>query len=312
MIKLKLQPIQEACGDCPFYKVTTKNKRVCAFKQLLTPAVAMAVMEDSEHYDPELWDVDCGGSYEKCSFLPLFYLVDEETQGEEEVDEDDEITTYNEGEDDDFDPYEKEEEEPAPPKPEVKDTPVQEDTDDDPKTTTRVSIQKVASPFKVNADVFVFPTNSMLEIDNWEMTQLSGGRIQRQCEIIAREHKIEMGNVYITTNGTSKDFKSQVAPKYIYHAVVSGPSRRVSERDAKLATQRALEIAERQGMETVVIYPFDYGVYDIHAIAIAQLSAVHAFITVNKLESVKKIFIIMEDEDSYQLFKEYYKRVFKK
>jgi O-acetyl-ADP-ribose deacetylase (regulator of RNase III) len=56
--------------------------------------------------------------------------------------------------------------------------------------------------------------------------------------------------------------------------------------------------------------PTDCGTHDIADIARVQLSAIKTFLTTEKDCEIKNVFIVMEDKESYDVFEEYYKRIF--
>ena len=285
MIKLKLQPLSEACDECPFYKLNTKNKHVCAFKQMATPVVAMSLMDTSDHYDTDLWNQDCKGNYSQCSFLPLFYdmssgSTSEEAEEEQEPTEDASVI------------YE-------------------EDVDDEPLPKTIIAVKRVDNPFLIKGDVFIYPTNTQLDIDSINLNRMSNFNLQRECNMIAEKTKIKMGEVYVTGNGGKPNQPSRVACKRIYHAVVAGPSKLVNDSDIQLSTMKALQMADGQGAKIVIIYPSDCGTYDIEQTAVSQLSTIRTFLNVNQETGIRYIFIVMEDEESEAVFSKYYKRIFR-
>jgi O-acetyl-ADP-ribose deacetylase (regulator of RNase III) len=56
--------------------------------------------------------------------------------------------------------------------------------------------------------------------------------------------------------------------------------------------------------------PSDCGTLDINDAARVQLSAVKTFLSTEKDCTIKNIFLVMEDEDSYNTYEEYYNRIF--
>ncbi len=187
-------------------------------------------------------------------------------------------------------------------------TPVQETKPEKPKEEkkgTRVSIHKIENPYLVKADVLVYPTNNMLNIDDVLLNRFSRGKVQAECDQIPKP--IKMGHVYITSNG---DESTQVKPKSIYHAVVSGESRLVNEEDIKTAVRKSLLLADQNNAANIVFIPCDCGTYDINDTARVQLAAIKTYLQSNKESKLKNIFIVMEDEESFNTFEEYYNRIF--
>jgi O-acetyl-ADP-ribose deacetylase (regulator of RNase III) len=171
--------------------------------------------------------------------------------------------------------------------------------------STRVSIHKVENPYLVKSDALVYPTNIGLTIDDPLLNRMSRGRIQSECDKFSKP--IKMGTVYITSNGNGD---SKVKPQKIYHAVVAGESRLVNEADTKLAIKKALIIANQDKVRNIVMLPSDCGTLDINDAARVQLSAVKTFLSTEKDCTIKNIFLVMEDEDSYNTYEEYYNRIF--
>ncbi len=172
-------------------------------------------------------------------------------------------------------------------------------------TRTKVSIHIVNNPYAVKSDVLFYPTNIALTIDDPLMLRLSFGKIQEECDTFKKPYK--MGTLYITSNGGEN---SRVQPKNIYHLTVSGVSRLVHEGDVKSAMRKALAMADSNKAKNVVVLPADCGTHDINDIARVQLSSIKTFLNSHKDCSIKNIFIVMEDKESYEVFEEYYNRIF--
>jgi O-acetyl-ADP-ribose deacetylase (regulator of RNase III) len=171
--------------------------------------------------------------------------------------------------------------------------------------STKVSIHKVENPYLVKSDVLVYPTNIGLTIDDPLLNRMSRGRIQSECDKFSKP--IKMGTVYITSNGFGD---SKVKPQKVYHAVVAGESRLVNEADTKSAIKKALILANQEEARNIVMLPSDCGTLDINDSARVQLSAIKTFLNSEKNCKIKNIFVVMEDEDSYNTYEEYYNRIF--
>lgn len=169
----------------------------------------------------------------------------------------------------------------------------------------RVSIHKIENPYLVKADVLVYPANNMLNVDDALLNRFSRGTIQAECDQIPKP--IKMGHVYITSNGGEN---SQVKPKHVYHAVVAGESRLVNEEDIKASVRKSLLLADQNNAANVVFIPCDCGTYDINDTARVQLASIKTYLQSNKESKLKNIFIVMEDEESFNTFEEYYNRIF--
>lgn len=173
-------------------------------------------------------------------------------------------------------------------------------------TNTKVSIHKVDNPYIVKADILVYPTNTVLTIDDPILHRFSRGIIQIECDNLPKP--IKMGSVYQTSNGGDG---SKVAAKKIFHAVVAGESRLVNEEDIRSATRKALHLADDGEPKNVLILPADCGTHDINDVARVQLAAIKTYLQSNKKCSIKNIFVVMDDEESLETYREYYNRIFK-
>jgi O-acetyl-ADP-ribose deacetylase (regulator of RNase III) len=173
----------------------------------------------------------------------------------------------------------------------------------DPKV--KISIHKIDNPYLVKADVLIHPTNIGLTIDDPLLNRMSRGIIQSELDRFQKP--ISMGTVYITSNGGES---SKVKAKKIFHATVAGESRLVNEVDLKAAMRKALFLADEEQARNVVVIPADCGTHDINDTARVQLSAIKTYLSTAKDSQIKNIFLVMEDEESYQVYEEYYNRIF--
>jgi O-acetyl-ADP-ribose deacetylase (regulator of RNase III) len=128
-----------------------------------------------------------------------------------------------------------------------------------------------------------------------------------QSELDRFQKPINMGTVYITSNGGEN---SKVKAQKIYHATVAGESRLVNEVDLKSAMRKALLLADEEQARNVVVIPADCGTHDINDTARVQLAAIKTYLSTAKNSNIKNIFLVMEDEESYQVYEEYYNRIF--
>jgi O-acetyl-ADP-ribose deacetylase (regulator of RNase III) len=134
---------------------------------------------------------------------------------------------------------------------------------------------------------------------------MSRGAIQEELDRFQKP--INMGTVYITSSGGEN---SKVKAQKIYHATVAGESRLVNEVDLKSAMRKALLLADEEQARNVVVIPADCGTHDINDTARVQLSAIKTYLSTAKDSHIKNIFLVMEDEESYQVYEEYYNRIF--
>lgn len=182
---------------------------------------------------------------------------------------------------------------------------VEEEKQEEKQDTTKVSIHIVKNPYAVKSDVLFYPTNIALTVDDPLLLRLSFGKIQEECDTFKKPYK--MGTLYITSNGGEN---SKVQAKHIYHLTVSGVSRLVHEGDVKSAMRKALDMADTNNARNIVVLPADCGTHDINDIARVQLSSIKTYLSTHKNCKIKNIFIVMEDKESYEVFEEYYNRIF--
>ena len=170
---------------------------------------------------------------------------------------------------------------------------------------TKVSIHRVENPYLVKADYLIYPINNVLTVDDPLLHRMSRGSIQKELDKFSKP--IKMGSVFETNNGGEQ---SKVQAKKIFHAVVAGESRLVNEEDIKTATRKALILADDGNSSNVLMIPADCGTHDINDVARVQLAAIKTYLQSNKESKLKNIFIVMEDEESFNTFEEYYNRIF--
>ena len=144
------------------------------------------------------------------------------------------------------------------------------------------------------------------KIDDHLLNQMSRGIIQSELDKIKKP--IKMGTVYVTSNGGEN---SKVQPKVVYHATVAGESRLVNEADIKSSIRKSLHLANEYKARNVVMLPPDCGTHDIFDTARVHLSAVKTYLQAEKNCNLKNIFIVMSDQESFDVYEEYYKRIFK-
>lgn len=287
---IKYRSISEV-SDCPFYVEDTKNKKHCFVKYLNTFRAAASTIDNDNEEDEDLWNHDCEANWDgnNCVFLRLLYDMSEDDEQERDDEQESPFASVE-----NYDPFSDEEDEPV------------DEQEEFEQTDVILKIKKVSDPYLVGADVLVYPTNVTLLIDDDLLNRHSRFRIQEECEAYVRSMDIQIGDVYPTSNGG--DLPGGVIPKRIYHAVVAGPSRLVSHNIAPAITQ-SLILADKEGAEIVAMLPFDCGMMDINETARIQLKAVKEFIEKGKTKNIKLICIIMDDNDSFEIFKEYYERI---
>lgn len=241
----------------------------CILKTLSNPEIT-SVLFNLPLIKQENWLNDCGGFSDKCSFRSHQEVAVE-------------------------------------PQKEIETIPQEQTETPTIKEKTKISIHKVEQPFMVKADVLVYPTNVLLNIDSPLLNRMTRGNVQNECD--AFKKPIKMGGVYITSNGGEL---SRVQAQKIFHVVVAGESRLVNEEDIKISTRKSLHLAENIKARNIVMIPADCGTHDINDTARVQLSAIKTYLQTNPHCSLANIFVVMEDEESYQTYNEYYNRIFKR
>ena len=276
-------------SDCPFYTMDDKEQRQCLVKYTNTLNIINIIADSPVSITKAIWQSDCGGDWANCCFIPLLY--DTSAPDTEES-----VREYVDDNIDEYDPFSEEE-------PDAEEEPdIEEEA-----PSVVVRINQVENPYKVKGDVLVYPANRTLLIDDPELNRMSRMKIQDQCDNYANNVDIKTGTVYPTTNGG--DFPGNIVAKNVYHAVVAGESRLVANTVEKAVIQ-SLIMADKQNAKVVLMMPFDCGMNDIGETARIQLTAISKFINKTKIKSIERIHIIMTDDVSVSIFKEYFGRIF--
>lgn len=264
---------------CPVY-----TKSNCVIKTLNNPQISSVLFDLPVIQIKDQWDQDCGGDTERCCFVQYEKEIAQTESFVVDIPKTDSVQVAI---------VEKEQ--------------TTETEAPKPKDQTKISLHKIDNPFLVKADILVYPTNVLLNIDSPLLHRMTKGNVQNECDTFRRP--IKMGGVYITGNGGDL---SSVKSEKIFHAVVAGESRLVNEEDIKMSTRKSLHLAENYKARNIVMMPADCGTHDINDTARVQLSAIKTYLQSNKNCSLANIFIVMEDEESFVVYQEYYNRIFKK
>lgn len=271
---------------CPFYCLGSDKKYGCVIKSIVTEKTFNLVTPTNEKFSEEYLE-DCGGEFENCCFSNLLWEKAfaaealESDEATEDLEDTSDPTDTLEHED-----FEEEEEE-------VK--------------AVNIEIHKVENTYLVKSDVLVYPTNNLLQVDDKLLNRMSRGVIQKECDKLFQGVP-KMGDVYVTSNGG--DYPNGVKAKAVYHAVVAGESRLVNTQDIIDSTIKALILADQNGARVVTVIPADCGTYDIEATAYTQLSAIKTFLNTMPIENIEYIFVIMEDDESYEVFETNFSAIF--
>jgi len=289
-MKIKLQTIEEA-ADCPFYVKNNKKKRICFFKQNISPAQALTLVEDNPDFDPDSWSVDCQGLFDNCSFVSLLYDFSSQTEIVSAPADLEAIEDYNP-----FEEYDESEDEK-----EIETEPEEDDL-------IFVKIVGVDNVYSVKVDGLIYPNNQILQIDDDELNHRSYNKIQDELDKISPP--VSMGSVYLTGNGGNH--KGGVVPQKIYHAVVATQSRLVNETAIIKSVVKSLTQADEDGCISIAMLPMDCGTFDLHSTAYSQLNAIYKFLETTKTKNLKNIFIITTKNDKVTLdiFNEKFDRIF--
>lgn len=181
-----------------------------------------------------------------------------------------------------------------------------EDQGEQETVAVKISVHKVDNPYMVKTDVLVYPTNNLLEIDDPLLNRMTRGVAQKECDLL--KTNVRMGNVYTTSNGGN--WAKGIQAKKIYHAVVAGESRLVNDIDIKKSIIKSLIMADTEKYKIVSMLPADCGTHDIESAAFSQISAIQEFIKTVGVEHIEYIFIVMDDQDSYDVFIDQFSRIF--
>jgi hypothetical protein len=291
MIKIKLQTLHDA-ADCPFYVDGPKKNKFCFVKQNISMAQAVNLVEDNPGFDPSSWNEDCEGDFANCALVKLLYDLTEEA----EVEPEQELKSPIEEQIDDYDPYEEYEDE--------------EESEEEPEPEDLVSVRVlgVENVYSVKVDALVYPNNQLLFIDDIELSKRSLGQIQAELDKVSPP--VQMGSVYITTNGG--EHRGGIIPKKIYHAIVATQMRLVNEQAISKAVVKSLTQADADGVENLAMLPMDCGTFDLYQTASAQLGAIYNFLQTVPTKNLKNIFIITTKNDKVTLdiYNEKFDRIF--
>ena len=357
---LKVLPI-EVAGECQFYTKNVRGENVCYVKQLASIQASLGVMErEGRDFTPHAWAVDCGGSIERCSFLPILFETDVETVPAVSSDN---IEAYLAGADEEpqntptqstpqpspfagkvmtranqviaeFNPFASDEEavnevekqEELPLISEKQDTTPEEtktpeETEGNLAPTIQVANSKVQfkivgpdtfkKPYQIwqtSADLMIVPANAVLSLPDRWLNKMSRGNVQTELDQILRKREIKIGQLLQTSNGG--DYPDGVQAKRLMHAVLAAETWVSNPHTITQMTPKCLFAADAMGAKTVVMTPFDCGTVDVEVAARAQLTAIRKFLYSNKIDNVERLYIVMSDRMSYEVFKDAYREIF--
>jgi O-acetyl-ADP-ribose deacetylase (regulator of RNase III) len=298
MKKLKVLAIEQAHPECPFYALFDDLRYDCVFKNLVederneetkkfeNPMVGVFndIMPKKQNFiDLDKWSANCHGKYDNCVFLHSMY--DWNAEGE--------ISVSSAAED--YDPYRKDDNIVPMHKPSIE--------------NVKISVHLVPSPYRVKADMLVYPNNNLLEILDANLQQITQYKLQKQLDNIRDSGvAIKMGHCYNTdsSNIESLPFKNVV------HATVAGAGGLPEEKYISSATQRALILAESLKSKSVAIMPMDLGTLNVYQGALAQMSSVLEYFEENTNSEIQRVYFVVTTEEVLDTYEEYYRRIFKK
>ena len=272
--------------ECPFYCKDKEGELGCIIKDLSNYRMWLSAVETiiETSFEKE-YNNDCKGSFDNCCFANLIWSDITEIKKEPEI-----FNIKNTEPQEDEDP--------------------EEEIDDEPKLSINVGVHLLSNPYMAKADVLIYPTNNLLEIDDILLNRITRNKLQEECSSILNRYngEVKMGDVYMTSNGGK--FSNGVKAKKIYHAVVAGESRLVNDQDIRNSIQKAIMMADENRAEIVTVIPADCGTHDINQTAFVQISAIYDYLVDVGLENIKYIFIVMDDQASYESFKHYFSIIF--
>ena len=173
-------------------------------------------------------------------------------------------------------------------------------------TCPKIIIKQIENVYLVKADAIVYPTNNLLGIDDPLFNKMTLGQAQKVFNKIVKNQNIKMGFPYVVPSQPNWHNKQD----HIFLAVVAGASRLVNEADIASTMKKSLLWADELGLKKILILPCDNGTHDIALTALAQLSAIFAICQKHNFQKIESIYICMSDEESEQVFVEYYNRIF--
>lgn len=169
----------------------------------------------------------------------------------------------------------------------------------------KIIIKQVSNPYLVKADGFVYPSNTLLKIDDLVLNKMTNNELQKKCDDLYAKG-VKAGFSYPVNVEKNWALKQ----KYFFNAIVSVESRLVNESDVNSAMKKTLLLADQMKLENLVFLPFDNGTHDIVLIAQTQLAAMYILFLKHEFKYLKSVYICMQDEESEQSFIEYYNRIF--
>ena len=169
----------------------------------------------------------------------------------------------------------------------------------------KIIIKQVSNAYLVKADGLIYPSNTLLKVDDGLLARMTNNQIQLRCNKLYDEG-IKLGYSYFFPVEDAWKLKQ----KYFFSAIIAVESRLVNEYDIASAMKKALLLADQMQLESLVIIPCDNGTHDIALTSQAQLAAIFSFSEKHQYKFLKTIYICMEDEESEQVFIEYYNRIF--
>ena len=168
----------------------------------------------------------------------------------------------------------------------------------------KIIIKRVDNVYLVKSDALILPTNNLLEVDHL-LDRYTNAELSKSNTALFKKG-IKMGFPYpIQCKPNWKNKQS-----YIFNAVVAGESRLVNESDMQSAMKKSLLMADSMNLTNILMIPCDYGTYDINNTSLSQLSSIFLFSQKHQFKNLKHIFICMEDEETEQVFIEYFNRIF--
>ena len=157
---------------------------------------------------------------------------------------------------------------------------------------------------EMDVDAIVNAANSDLQLGGGvagTIRRKGGDQIQRECDAIG---SIPLGGAAITSGGHLK-------ARYVIHAASMELGGRTSAADLRSSTAHSLRIASEHNLETIAFPAVGTGIARFPLRDCAQIMLAEAMKHIEGATSLKKIFFVLFDPASLEIFQDAWKEISK-
>ncbi|HEU5410006.1 MAG TPA: macro domain-containing protein [Candidatus Acidoferrales bacterium] len=158
---------------------------------------------------------------------------------------------------------------------------------------------------EMDVDAIVNAANNDLQLGGGvagAIRRKGGDEIQRECDAIG---SIPLGGVAITSGGRLK-------ARHVIHAASMELGGRTSAADLRSSTAHSLRIASEHNLETIAFPAVGTGIARFHMRDCAQIMLSEAIKHLESETSLRKIFFVLFDPASLEVFQDTWKQLAKK